>query len=114
MNIKELKRDIEEQREKNIKLYKAIPLPSHEDPTNKKAEPILKAWREGSKKIKSMIKELQELETKEKINTSNLKVSENKFVNSYGEATKRNIITCNTYEKSQKRNAKAILSFIGG
>lgn len=113
MNIIELKKKIAEQKEKNIKLFKSITLPSHEDPLNKKADPILTEWREGSKILKSMIKELQELETRESNNTINAKESEKVFVNGFGEATKREI-TCSTYEKSQKRNSKAILSFIGG
>jgi hypothetical protein len=111
MTIKELKMKIEEQKEKNIKLYKSIPLATHEDPLNKKAEPILTEWREGSKLLKSMIKELQELESRENNNIVNTK--ENKvFVNGFGEATKREI-TCSTYEKAEKRNSKLILSFMG-
>jgi hypothetical protein len=112
MKIKELKMKIEEQKEKNTKLYKSIPLPTHEDPLNKKADPILTKWREGSKILKSMIKELQELEIKEKNNTINENENKKVFVNGFGEATKREI-TCSTYEKSQKRNSKAILSFMG-
>jgi hypothetical protein len=112
MKIKELKMKIEEQKEKNTKLYKSIPLPTHEDPLNKKADPILTKWREGSKILKSMIKELQELEIKEKNNTINANENKKVFVNGFGEATKREI-TCSTYEKSQKRNSKAILSFMG-
>lgn len=113
MNVKELKNKIEEQKERNIKLFKSIPLASHEDPLNKKAEPILTEWREGSKKLKSMMKELQELEASERKNATNKKDDKKVFVNSFGEATKREI-TCSTYEKEQKRNSKAMLSFIGG
>lgn len=36
-----------------------------------------------------------------------------KFVNSFGEATKRNITTA-TYEKAQRKLAKEIMRFIGG
>ncbi len=64
MEIKELKQKIEEQRTRNIELYNSIPLASHEDPMNEKAEPILKEWREGSKILKQMLAELSELESK--------------------------------------------------
>jgi hypothetical protein len=37
MPITELKMKIEEQKEKNIKLYKSIPLPTHEDPLKQKS-----------------------------------------------------------------------------
>jgi len=117
MRIKELKKKIEEQRNKNIALYNSISwMPTHEDPLNKKADPILAEWREGSKKLKGMIKELLELErmVKDTNRTNeNNKTEDNKtFVNGYGEATTRNI-TCSGYERAEKRNSKAILSFIG-
>jgi hypothetical protein len=58
-----------------------------------------------------MLQELSELEriTKDKNKTiDNTKT----FVNGFWEATKRNI-TCNGYERAEKRNQKAIMSFIG-
>lgn len=113
MEVKELKKKIEEQKQRNIELYESIPLASHEDPLNKKADPILTEWREGSKVLKSMIKKLQELEAIENNNTVSIKDDEKVFVNGFGEATKREI-TCSTYERSEKRNSKAMLSFIGG
>lgn len=109
MEIKELKKRIAEQKEKNIKLFKIFQYRMHE----REMQPILTEWREGSKILKSMIKELQELETREGNNTVNTKEDEKVFVNGFGEATKREI-TCSTYEKAQKRNSKAMLSFIGG
>jgi hypothetical protein len=114
MRIEELKKEIKEQREKNIELFNSIPVPTHEDPFNKKAEPILAEWRKGSKKIKSMIKELAELEriATNTNNTNEVKTNEKTFVNSFGEATKRNI-TCYGYERAENRNKKTILSFIG-
>lgn len=115
MSIEELKKEIEEQRKQNIELYNSIRwCPTHDDPLNKKAEPILAEWREGSKKLKGLIEELQELELDNKNKNKSITEEVNKtFVNGYGEATKRNI-TCNTYERTEKRNSKAILSFIGG
>lgn len=111
MRIEELKREIKEQGEQNVKLFKSIPVPTHEDPRNKKAEPILVEWRKGSTKLKSMIKELAELERAK--HTNEVKENEKIFVNGFKEATKRNI-TCSTYERAEKRMSKEILSFIGG
>ncbi|MEJ3719152.1 hypothetical protein WGM54_14115 [Paenibacillus polymyxa] len=111
MRIEELKNEIEEQRRKNIKLFKSIPLATREDPLNKRADPILEEWREGSKILKSMIKELQKLEITDN-KTNFIEKNNGKFVNGFGEATKRNI-TCTGYERAEKRNAQAILSFMG-
>lgn len=108
MTIQELKKKIEEQGTENIRLFKIFEYKMHKE----EVQPLIQEWREGSTKLKSMIKELQELEAEEKKNTVNSNVNEKIFVNSFGEATKRNI-TCSTYENSQKRNSKAILSFIG-
>lgn len=109
MEIKQLKKKIEEQKEKNIKLFKIFQYRLHE----REMQPIITEWREESKILKSMIKELHELEAKENTKTTSTKENEKAFVNGFGEATKRNI-TCSTYEKAQKRNSKAMLSFIGG
>lgn len=107
----ELKQKIDKQRSLNVMLYKSIPLASHEDPTNKKSELILKQWREGSAKLKQMLVKLQELELKDKkIET---KDNVETFINGFGEATKRNI-TCLTYKRTVKRNEKLMLSFVGG
>ena len=105
MEIKELKRKIEEQKEENIRLFKIFEYKIHQ----KEMQPILEQWRQGSKLLKSLIKQLQDLKTIEKT----AKKGNNKpYVNGYKEATKRNI-TCSTYERSQKRLAKKMLSFIG-
>jgi len=113
IRIAELKKEIEEQKELNIKMFKSIPLASHADPSNEKAEPILVEWRKGSKKLKIMIKELAELERAVKGNTNEVKTNIKTFVNGFGESSKRNI-TCSTYERAQNRMSKEILSFIGG
>lgn len=109
MNIKEIKQAIEIQKEINIKLYKSIPCASRQDPLNEKAEPILIEWRNGSKELKRLESELRKLEmvqpkTGQSINKT--------FVNSYGEATKREI-TSTSYNNSSKKLNKEILSFIG-
>lgn len=111
MQINKLKEDIKQQREINLKLFNSIPIASHNDPRNEKAEPILKQWRNGSNKLKKILGELQKLElTKEKfINESDKK--SNIFINGFGEATKRDI-TCNTYKRTQRNMKKEILRFI--
>ena len=111
MEINKLKGDIKKQREINIELFNSIPMASHEDPLNKKAEVILTQWRNGSNKLKSLLRELQELEltNKKSINKSDKK--SNIFINGFGEATKRNI-TCNSYKRTEKRTEKEILKFI--
>lgn len=109
--IKELKENIKKQRKINLELFSSIPIPSHEDPCNKKAEPILEQWRLGSIRLKKLLKELQELELNSKVNINKSGKESKIFVNGFGEATKRNI-TCGTYERSEKRISKEILSFI--
>ena len=109
MKINELKNKIEEQKKRNIELFQIFQYRLHEI----EMQPIITEWREGSKLLKSMIKELHELEAKKMNNRNSTKEDKKVFVNGFGEATKREI-TCSTYEKAQRRNAKAMLSFIGG
>lgn len=111
MEINKLKEEISKQREINLKLFNSIPIPSHEDPRNEKAEPILKQWRNGSNKLKALLKKLQELELGEKKSVNKSNKESNTFINGFGEATKRDI-TCNTYKKIKKRMGKEILAFI--
>lgn len=111
MEINKLKESIKKQREINLKLFNSIPIASHEDPCNEKAEPILKQWRNGSDKLKSMLRELQELELTNKKSINKSGKDQNIFINGFGEATKRNI-TCNTYERINKKMEKEILKFI--
>lgn len=107
MNKDVLKKNIEEQKEINLKLFKSIPLASHSDPSNEKAELILREWREGSKKLKGLIKELNELEDLERANKrkeiNEINKETRTFINGFGEATKRNI-SCSTYDRQQKKN----------
>lgn len=114
MNINELKEEIQKQKESNISLYKSIPLATHEDTMNEKAEPILKQWREGSKKLKELLNKLYELEKEERASSINTTIKEVKiFVNSFGEATKREIM-CNGYTRTEKKMNKEVMAFIGG
>lgn len=109
IEINKLKNDIKTQKEINMELFNLIPIPSHEDPENKKAEKILKQWRNGGKKLKTLLNKLQNIELNNHVNEFN---KESKtFINSFGEATKREI-TCNKYEKTQKSMEKEILNFI--
>lgn len=59
--IAELVKNIEVQRTENARLYNMIPIATQEDPLNRKAEPILNEWREGSRKLKEMLRELNKL-----------------------------------------------------
>ena len=113
MKINELRKKIEKQKESNMELYKSIPLASHEDPLNKKAEPILKQWRGGSKKLKELLNKLYEMEKEEKESSLNATIKGIKtFVNSFGEATTREIV-CDGYKRAKNRTKKEIMSFIG-
>lgn len=107
--IHSLKENIKLQREINMILYASIPMPSHEDPRNEKAEPILAEWREGGKKLKKMVSELAATEAKQREIVPERKV----FVNGFGEATTRVIETVG-YLRQQKRSDKRIFEFIGG
>lgn len=107
MTIQELKKEIEEQRERNISLFKIFEYKMHKE----EMQTLIQEWREGSKKLKSMLQELAELERVEKDKNKTKEIKKT-FVNGFGEATKRNI-TCNGYERAEKRNQKAILSFMG-
>ena len=98
MTINELKIEIDNQRAHNIELYKAIPVATFESP-------ILTEWREGSKRIKQLTSELNQLLDKQRpIST---------IANKPTEKTER-YITCTTYENAQKRQSKEVMSFIGG
>ena len=98
MTINELKVEIDKQRAHNIELYKAVPCAAQESQA-------LTEWREGSKRIKQLTRELNELLDKQKP----VAVVANKSI----EKTER-YITCSTYENAQRRQSKEIMSFIGG
>jgi len=112
MRIAELKKEIDDQRKRNVELFNSIPLVSHEDPLNKKAKPVLAEWRKGSKALKIMIHELAELE-RITHKTNEVKINEKTFINGFGEATSK-YITCAGYERAENSSRKAMLSFIGG
>jgi alanyl-tRNA synthetase len=112
MSKEELKNKIEQQEEHNISLFKIFQYRLHE----REMQPTIEEWREGSKKLKELLKELQELEAKERESSLNATTKETKeiktFVNSFGEATTREI-TSTGYKREEKRRQKEIMSFLG-
>ncbi len=108
MDIKELRTEIEKQKEENIKLYNIFQYRGHEDIM----QPIIIQWREGSKKLKELLNKLYEMEREEKATSLNTTRKENNFINGFGEATTREI-TSSTYKLADKRMQKEIMSFMG-
>lgn len=107
--IKQLEKEMDIQAKANIVLYKKLPL----DPMDKNYEPIVTEWRKGSKKLGELKTEWNKLKDElAKLKRDEENKKEKTFVNSYGEATKREI-TSTTYNNYQKRLDKQILSFIG-
>ncbi|MDD4564850.1 MAG: hypothetical protein PHE79_05165 [Eubacteriales bacterium] len=112
--IKALEEEIEKQKLYNTQLYESMPSPSRADPSNKRAEPILAKWRESSEKLKKMTGELNELKDKAALSKRGETNIPNKtFVNSYGEATTREITNAG-YERAQSKLSKEMMSFVGG
>lgn len=107
--IHSLKENIKLQREINMILYASIPMPSHEDPRNEKAEPILAEWREGGEKLTKMVSELAAMEVKH----HEIVPERNPFLNVFEQAATRPIETT-TYLNQQKRSNKRIFEFLGG
>lgn len=107
MTTQELKVKIEKQKANNIKLFNSIPLATHKDPRNNGAESILIEWRKGSEILRQLIKELQE-----KGFQKSESIGKKVFVNSFGEATKREITTT-AYKVSQRKLEKELMMFCG-
>jgi CRISPR/Cas system endoribonuclease Cas6 (RAMP superfamily) len=108
MTINELRKEIKNQEEKNINLFKIFQYRLHE----KEMQPIIEEWREGSKKLRGLLEELYKLEKQERETSLNKTAERNKtFVNSFGEATTREI-TSTTYKREQKKTQKQIMSFM--
>ncbi len=105
MQIEQLEKDIELQREENIRLYNIFQYRLHEE----EMQPIIKKWRDGSMYIKQLIAQRNQLVECER--KSNYVSSERTFVNGYGEATEREI-TSTTYIRSDKRLSRQVMSFI--
>jgi predicted nucleic acid-binding Zn-ribbon protein len=108
MDIKELRKKIEEQKEQNIKLYEIFQYKEYKE----EMQPVIEQWREGSKKLKELLNKLYELERKEKASLKAINKETQTLINGFGEATEREI-TSSTYERADKRMQKEIMCFMG-
>ena len=93
MQMEQLEKDIELQREENIRLFNIFQYRLHED----EMQPIIKKWRDGSTRIKQLIAQRNQL-----VDVS----SEQIYVNGYGEATEREITTT-TYIRADREIGRA-------
>ena len=102
--IERLDKEINEQREENIRLYSIFQYRCHEE----EMQPLIKEWRDGSNHLKQLISRRNMfIQSKETSFASGKK----SFVNGYGEATKREI-TSSTYARAEKRLSKQIMNFV--
>lgn len=108
MNKEQLQKQIKEQEEKNISLFKIFQYRLQDE----EMQPLIKEWREGSSRLKDLDEKLWQLERKEREEFYN-NTTKKPFINGYGEATNRYIST-STYERAEKRRQKEIISFLGG
>lgn len=107
MNKEQLQKQIKEQKEKNISLFKIFQYRLQE----KEIQPFIQEWYEGSSRLKALDEELWQLERKEREDFYN-NTTKKTFINGYGEATTKYIST-STYERAEKRRQKEIVSFLG-
>ena len=107
--VNELEIRIKSQSKLNKIIYNITPTPNKEDPKGLKAIPYLKMWREGNKQINKLKQELANLS----IILGKLQQAQHKekFINSFGEATKRDILSL-TYLRYNKKLSQDILNFI--
>ena len=103
MSIEELKQAINSQREENIKLYEVFQYKLQE----KDMQPLICEWRNGSKRLKTLLNQLSELEKEEREKRNVNKTS------AYEKPVGREI-TSSTYIRADRRMQKEIMSFIGG
>jgi len=103
MSIEELKQAINSQREGNIKLYEVFQYKLQE----KDMQPLICEWRNGSKRLKTLLNQLSELEKEEREKRNVNKTS------AYEKPVGREI-TSSTYIRADRRMQKEIMSFIGG
>lgn len=111
MNKEQLQKQIKEQEEKNISLFKIF----DNKFSDKEMQPFIQEWYKGSSRLKALDEELYKIIKQERDQEETLqnKTNINKtFINGYGEATKRYITTA-TYERAEKRRQKEIVSFLG-
>lgn len=107
MEKKELEIQIANQKEENLRLYSIFQYRLHEA----EMQPLIEKWREGSRHLKELISQLNQIKDKERELNPHRVMNTKTFVNSYGEATKRKI-TSATYERVNKKLSKEIMRFI--
>ncbi|MBO5025961.1 MAG: hypothetical protein J6C86_07460 [Bacteroidaceae bacterium] len=104
-NVEQLEMEIIAQGEENVRLYSIFQYRLHEE----EMQPLIEKWREGSRHIKELISQKNQLLISER--NPNPVVNKQTFVNGYGEATTREI-TSSTYSRACKRLSKQVMSFI--
>ena len=107
MEKKELEIQIATQKEEDLRLYSIFQYKLNEE----EMQPLIKKWREGSRHLKELISQLNQIKDKERELNPHRAMNTKTFVNSYGEATKREI-TSATYERANERLSKEIILFI--
>lgn len=107
MNKEQLQKQIKEQEEKNISLFRIF----DNRFSDKEMQPFIQEWYEGSSRLKDLLEEFWQLERKEREDFYN-NTTKKTFINGYGEATNKYIAT-STYERAEKRRQKEIVSFLG-
>lgn len=105
MTLNEIRQAIDEQRTKNMELYHVFQYRLHEE----EMQPLIEEWRNGSKCLKELITQRNQLEKEEKQKT--VSAPDKTFVNAHGEATTREI-TSTVYSNAQKRLSKQIMNFV--
>ena len=108
--IQVLEKEIKEQEKANTNLYNSIPDVSQDTEE-------VNQWRKGQKEMRRLLNKKTDLLNKKSELLQEQMKEEDKvfdkiFVNSFGEATTREISNV-TYEKQQRRTAKEVASFIG-
>lgn len=107
MDKKQLETEIATQKKENAELYAIFQYRLNDV----EMQPLIEKWREGSRRLKELISQLNQIKDKERELKPHRVMITKTFVNSYGEATKREI-TSATYERANKRLSKEIMNFI--
>lgn len=105
MKLEQLENDIELQREENVRLFEIFQYRMQDE----EMQPLLKKWRDGSKRLKQLISQRNEIVDSERKRTK--ESSRQVFMNGYGEATEREI-TSTTYIRADRALSKQIMSLI--
>lgn len=100
--IEELRKEIGEKRDENARLYRVFQYRLQEE----EMQPLICEWRNGSNRLKALLRQLSELE-KEERETHNINKA-----NAYEKPVGRDI-TSSTYIRADRRLQKDILNFMG-